>query len=192
MDRGDDAGEHGPRGPYLRFVLMIATSAVAMYALSYLNTYQASHVQYSEMRTYMALMMGAAMAVIMLGFMRGMYRSRRGNIAILTGAALVFFGCLWLVRSQETVQEGSYMRAMIPHHSIAILTSERADIRDHRVCQLAEGIITAQRREIKDMEWLLDDIDEHGLARTAEDARRRPLPEHHGAEGRSGCMAPAK
>jgi Domain of unknown function (DUF305) len=135
----------------------------------------------------MALMMGGAMGVIMLSFMLGMYRNRRVNIAIFVGAAALFVVSLWLVRSQTTVQDESYMKSMIPHHSIAILTSERAEIEDYRVCQLAEEIIAAQRREIKEMEWLIDDIEEHGALATAEAAEQRPVPAFEGAATRSGC-----
>ena len=111
---------------YWRFGAMIATSVVVMFAIKYLSTYEWSHVWYSETRTYMALMMGGAMGVIMLGFMLGMYRNRRINIAIFVGAAALFAVSLWLVRSQTTVQDTSYMKSMIPHHSIAILTSEQS------------------------------------------------------------------
>jgi uncharacterized protein (DUF305 family) len=88
-----------------------------------------------------------------------MYRDRRANAAILVGSALVFSGALWLVRSQTTVQDVSYMRAMIPHHSIAILTSERSEISDPRVRELADEIIEAQRREIDEMKALIEDLD---------------------------------
>ena len=59
-----------------------------------------------------------------------------------------------------------YMRAMIPHHSIAIMTSERAHIRDPRVRELAKGIIVAQRREIAEMKYLIADIDKNGVRTT--------------------------
>ena len=144
---------------YRRFAGMIAASTVIMYGLMYLNTYQWSHVHFSETRLYMALLMGATMAVVMLAFMWSMYRERVVNLAIVGGAVIVFAGSLWLVRSQATVGEVSYMRAMIPHHSIAILTSERADIRDPRVRQLADEIIEAQRREIAEMETLIADLE---------------------------------
>jgi uncharacterized protein (DUF305 family) len=52
------------------------------------------------------------------------------------------------------------MKAMIPHHSIAILTSERANITDPRVRKLADDIIKAQRREIGEMEGLIRNIDD--------------------------------
>jgi len=130
--------------PYLRFSLMILTSTVVMFILMYLNTYAWEHVFFSETRAYMAIMMGAVMAVIMLAYMLGMYPDRGLNIAILGGAALVFGLTLWLIRSQVTVSGASYMRAMIPHHSIAIMTSGRAHIRDARVRKLADEIIEAQ------------------------------------------------
>ena len=147
------------RGSYGRFLAMIGASTVVMFGLMYLNTYAIDHVEWSETRAYMALVMGAAMAVVMLAFMRGMYRDRRYNLAILGGAAVVFAGALWLVRSQRTVDDVAYMRAMIPHHSIAILTSERAHIEDPRVRKLADGIIATQRREIAEMQALIDDLD---------------------------------
>jgi hypothetical protein len=107
----------------------------------------------------MALLMGATMAVIMLGFMWSMYRKRALNIAIFVVAAGVFALTLWLVRSQATVNELDYMRAMIPHHSIAVMTSERAQIDDPRVRKLADEIIAAQRREIAEMKYLIAQLD---------------------------------
>jgi uncharacterized protein (DUF305 family) len=144
---------------YLRFAAMIATSTVVMFGLMYLNTYAASHVWFSQTRMWMALYMGAAMAAVMLAFMLGMYRDTKLNTAIFAGAALVFSGSLYLVRSQDTVGDEAWMKAMIPHHSIAILTSERAEISDPRVRKIADGIIEAQRREIAEMEALIADLD---------------------------------
>lgn len=145
---------------YARFALMIATSAVVMFGLMYLHTYSADHLFFSETRAYMALIMGAGMAVVMLLFMIHMYDDGRKNAAILVSAAIVFAGALWLVRSQQTVDDVSYMRAMIPHHSIAILTSERARIRDPRVRELADEIIKTQRREISEMKQLIAELED--------------------------------
>jgi len=138
---------------------MIATSTVVMFGLMYLNSYQLDHVFFSETRTYMALVMGASMAVIMLAFMIKMYANRRVNIGIFVASAVVFSFALWLVRSQATIEDVSYMKAMIPHHSIAILTSERAHISDPRVRKLADQIIESQRREILEMKALINDLE---------------------------------
>jgi uncharacterized protein (DUF305 family) len=172
QERSDDM-----RGMYLRFGGMIATAMAAMYLLTYVNTYEFDHVRWSETRFYMTFVMGAAMAVIMLGFMRGMYTNRMANLGILAGSAVVFILAIWLVRSQATVEDRSYMRAMIPHHSIAILTSERATIDDVRVRELADEIITSQQREIAEMDWLIDDIGANGLARTDAEADARLVPD---------------
>jgi uncharacterized protein (DUF305 family) len=144
---------------YARFAGMIATSTVAMFGLMYLNTYRLEHVFWSETRAYMALVMGATMAVIMLAWMLSMYGNRKANVAIFAGAFVVFALALTLVRSQTTVDDMAYMRAMIPHHSIAILTSERARISDPRVRKLADGIIESQRREIAEMKMLIAELD---------------------------------
>jgi len=149
---------------YGRFFAMIVTSTVVMFGLMYLNTYALDHVFFSQTRTWMAVYMGAVMAIIMLAFMLGMYSRKRLNIAIFAGAAVTFALSLWLVRSQETVDDLAWMRAMIPHHSIAILTSERADISDPRVRALADAIIEAQLSEIAEMKRYIADIEANGEA----------------------------
>lgn len=154
---------------YLRFGAMIVTATIVMYGLMYLNSYALDHVWFSQTRVWMAFVMGAVMAVIMLGFMLNMYKDARVNVAIVVASAGIFAAALWLVRSQETVADISYMKAMIPHHSIAILTSERAHIRDPRVRKLADGIIEAQVEEIAEMEQLIADLERNPVPADAPD-----------------------
>lgn len=144
---------------YKRFFAMIGTSTIVMFGLMYLNTYAFEHIYFSETRAYMAILMGATMAIVMLAFMLGMYKNRAVNIGIFAGAIAVFALSLFLVRSQTTVGQVSYMKAMIPHHSIAIMTSERAKITDPRVRELADEIIDAQRREIAEMRYLIEELE---------------------------------
>ena len=144
---------------YIRFLAMIATSTAVMFGLMYLNTYAYEHIFYSETRAYMAIVMGSTMAIIMLGFMLNMYKDKKINIAIFIIAIILFTGSLYLVRSQITVNQTSYMKAMIPNHSIAIMTSERAKIIDPRVRELADSIIEAQRREIAEMRYLIRELE---------------------------------
>lgn len=143
---------------YLRFGAMIVTATAIMLGLMYLNTYAFDHIFWSETRFYMAILMGAVMAVVMLAFMLDMYKNRTVNYAILVSALVIFGASLFLVRSQTTVQDVSWMKAMIPHHSIAILTSERAEISDPRVRKLADEIIKAQKLEIAEMKALIADM----------------------------------
>ena len=145
--------------PYVKFTLMILTSTVVMYIMMYFNTYEWDHIYFSETRAYMALYMGAAMAVIMLAFMTNMYKKTKINLMIYGLSVLMFAVGIWGVRSQATVNQVSWMKAMIPHHSIAILTSSRADIEDPRVRELADGIIETQEREIKEMKALIEELE---------------------------------
>lgn len=145
---------------YNRFFAMIGTSTAVMFGLMYSTVYRFDHIWYSQTRFWMALYMGATMAVIMLGFMLSMYGDKRKNTAIFAGSAVLFASTLFLARDQTTVDDVSWMKAMIPHHSIAILTSERADIDDPRVRQLADEIIKAQREEIAEMERLIADLED--------------------------------
>jgi hypothetical protein len=149
--------------PYVRFGLMIAVSTLVMFALMYFNTYEFAHVRFSEARAWMALVMGAAMAIVTLGFMWSMYKNRALNLTIVAGAALAFAASLFLVCSQQTVDNIGYMKAMIPHHSIAVMTSERARIHDPRVRQLADQILRTQIREIGEMETLINELQANPL-----------------------------
>lgn len=158
MQEHQREGHGGGRG-YARFGAMIATSTGVMFVLMYLNTYALDHVFWSQTRAWMALLMGATMGIVMLAFMRGMYRDRTKNAMILAGCAAAFAVALFLVRSQASVDQVSWMRAMIPHHSIAILTSERAHITDPRVKDLSRRIVETQRKEIAEMKALIRDLE---------------------------------
>lgn len=151
--------------PYVKFTLMILTSTIVMFIMMYFNTYQLDHVYFSETRAYMALYMGAVMAIIMLAFMSNMYKKTKINLLVYGISVVMFAVGLWGVRSQATVDQVDWMQAMIPHHSIAILTSSRADIEDPRVRQLADGIIEAQKREIAEMQALIEELEQTAIYR---------------------------
>lgn len=182
MSHEDNHQEHSSKNaPYIRFALMIATSMVVMFLLMYLHSYQIlDHAWFSETRLFMTMIMGGGMIVVMLLYMLKMYKNTTKNIITIAIAFVLLAGGIALVRSQITVSDRDYMEGMIPHHSIAILTSERAQIKDVRVRMLADEIIEAQRREIKEMEWLIADIKANGIADTQANAEARPVPEFKG------------
>ena len=142
---------------YWKFLLMIVVSTVIMFGMMYLNVYSIDHLFFSRTRVFMALMMGAVMAIIMLLFMWKMYENKTLNKIILGVSVLVFAGSLFMVRSQTTVSDVAWMKAMIPHHSIAILTSKRANLKDPEVKKLANDIIEAQEKEIEQMKKLIEE-----------------------------------
>jgi Na+/melibiose symporter-like transporter len=145
---------------YTKFVGMLAASFVAMYVTMYLNTYAIDHVYFSLTRFYMSCLGISTMAIIMYVAMRGMYQNKKKNIAIIVGSIALFLAALGLVRVQAPIiGDVLWMKAMIPHHSIAILTSERADIQDPEVKQLAEDIIKAQRMEIEEMKQMIERLE---------------------------------
>lgn len=146
-------------GRYGRFWAMVATSTAVGWGAMYLNTYELDHVFFSWTRVFMAMIMAGVMTAVMMGFMWGMYPDKRANYGVLALAAALFVTGLALVRSQATVGDVAWMRAMIPHHSIALLTSNRARIEDPRVRQLADQIIASQEREIAEMKALIADLD---------------------------------
>lgn len=176
------------RRMYIRFAAMIATAVVVMYGVMYAGTYAWDHVRFSESRVFMALTMGGTMGLVMLGWMLNMYRNMRWNLVIVGASVLALAGAIFLDRSQATVQDRSFMSGMIPHHSLAITRSERAQLDDVRVCILAVEISEAQRREIAEMDWLIDDIAANGAATTEEEAAARPVPDF-GGDAERRCAA---
>ena len=140
---------------YLKFALMMACSFIFMYAAMFFNVDKLSHIYLSQSRTLMALYMVAPMAIIMLLFMLGMYTNKRINTLIIIGGLVVGLGAVFLFRTQTTVKDVQYMKAMIPHHSIAILVSENATFEDPETAKLAQDIIDAQKREIAQMEQII-------------------------------------
>jgi len=145
------------KNQYTKFVGMLVASFIAMYITMYLNTYTIDHVYFSLTRFYMSCLGIATMAIIMFVAMRNMYQNKKKNIVIVLGSIVLFGTALGLVRAQAPiVGDVLWLRAMIPHHSIAILTSERADIQDPEVKQLADDIIQAQKKEIEEMKAMLN------------------------------------
>ncbi len=156
----ENSNQHSKSNSYTKFILMLAASFIAMYITMYLNTYEIDHVYFSLTRFYMVCLGISAMALIMFFFMRKMYQNKKKNIAILLGSLILFVGALGLVRAQSPiVGDVLWMKAMIPHHSIAILTSERADIKDPEVRKLADDIIEAQRKEITEMKAMINRLE---------------------------------
>jgi hypothetical protein len=173
---------------YLRFAAMILTGMVLMYFTMFAGSWELGHVRWSESRFFMTLTMGGAMVVVMLAWMLHMYKNPKANLAIIIGGILLLGGGIALDRSQVTVDDTDFMSAMIPHHSLAITRSERAGLEDVRVCELAVEISEAQRREIDEMEWLIQDIRENGPVTTPELAQARTVPTFEAPADRS-CPA---
>ena len=144
---------------YTTFILMLVCSAISMYTTMYFNTYELSHVFFSWTRMYMTFIGISGMAIIMFLFMKKMYTNKTKNAAIVLGSILLISISTFLVRQQIPIQDVKWMKAMIPHHSIAILTSNKANLKDPEVKKLASEIIEAQKREIKEMKKMIERLE---------------------------------
>jgi hypothetical protein len=162
--------QHSMKMGWGRFAAMIAISVVIMFILMYQLVYESDHVMFSLNRLLASLIMGMVMAILMLGFMWSMYEGQALKVSLLAGAAVLGAILLYVNRQQSMVDDTRFMKAMIPHHSIAINNARKADIRDPRVRELADSIISSQTREIREMKLLIQDIEQHGRRGNA------PLP----------------
>lgn len=162
--------QHMRKMSWTRFAAMIATSTVIMFFLMYQLVYSSDHVMFSVNRFLAALVMGSVMTAVMLGFMWSMYEGKTSKVIVLAAATLAGIGLLAVNRSQSMIGDVTFMRAMIPHHSIAINNARKAEISDPRVRELADEIISSQVREIAEMKLLIEDIGQNG------ERGERPLP----------------
>lgn len=145
--------------PYIKFLFMMLVSFMMMYGIMFLNVAEIDHILLSTTRTYMSLLMVAPMAISMMLFMWGMYENKRLNTVIILGAAIVFIVVLTALRTQTPIKDVQYMKAMIPHHSSAIMVSENATFEDHETAELAKQIIEAQEREIAQMKRIIERLE---------------------------------
>lgn len=157
-----DQQHHEMKMGWGRFAAMIAMSTIVMFFLMYHLVYSAEHAMFSLNRLLSALIMGAVMTVVMLGFMWNMYRGQGAKVVVLAVSALAAVALLATNRNQTLVDDTAFMNAMIPHHSIAINNARKARISDPRIRELADKIIISQVREIAEMKALVHDIDTNG------------------------------
>jgi hypothetical protein len=151
-------------GNYLKFLLLLALSFMIMYGVMFLNIAQIDHLYLSTTRFYMTLLMIAPMAIVMVLFMPMMYKNRRLNLVIIVSGTAVFFLSLALLRNQVFINDTQYMKAMIPHHSSAIMVSQQADLKDPRVQELAKRIAESQKKEIAEMKEILRSLEDDNQA----------------------------
>ena len=144
---------------YNKLYLMVGATSILMYGVMYLNNYSLEHLYFSQTRIYMVAMMASIMMLAMLYFMRKTYRHKAKNYITVGISLFLFASSFYLVRSQDTIDDVAWMKAMIPHHSTAILTSERANLADPRVRHLAREIIANQESEIIMMRRYIDELE---------------------------------
>jgi len=121
----------------------------------FLNVDEANHIYLGTTRTYMASLMVSSMAIVMMLMMGKMYPNKRLNTGIILGGVVLFGLVPAGLRTQTPIGDVQYMKAMIPHHSSAILVSKNANLKHPEVIKLSEGIIALQKKEIADMKAVL-------------------------------------
>ena len=143
---------------YKKLMLTLIISFFIMYLVMFLNITEFSHYYTSITRIYMAILMVAPMAVVMILMMGKMYPNKKMNAGIIMASIAVFILTLAALRTQTPINDVQYMKAMIPHHSSAILTSKKANIQDPDVKKLSEEIIKAQEEEIAEMKAKINEL----------------------------------
>jgi uncharacterized protein (DUF305 family) len=149
--------EHSMQGHhYRRLLLMMVLSFIAMYVLMYAMVDRFADVFNSVNQVYMAGLMAAAMLIIELLVMGGMYPNRQWNMVLVAVGAVALVGFWLATRQQAAIGDRQFLRSMIPHHSGAILMCREAKLTDPEIRTLCESIIAGQQAEIDQMTGLLE------------------------------------
>lgn len=145
--------------PYKALAATVGIHFFIMLALTYSGVFRFEHIYLNLNRFYMAVIMVAPMVILMMIFMGRMFGNKKLNIALYSLSAVLFIGGFFAIRSQALVGNEQFLKSMIPHHSIAIKTCEKADITDAEIKQLCKEIVEAQREEISQMEDIMKRLD---------------------------------
>jgi uncharacterized protein (DUF305 family) len=141
--------------PYKKLLLTLSINAVVMFFITYAMIAAPEHFYFNINRVYMALMMVAPMAILMLITMRSMYQDKVLNYALHAFFFLLLVATFTLARTQTPVGNRQFLRSMIPHHSSAILMCEEAAITDPEIVRLCSQIVKSQEEEIAQMRAIL-------------------------------------
>ena len=148
-------GAHKGQNHYGRLAIELTLDFVVMYLVMFTMIATLSHFRFNLNNVYMTLMMVAPMTIIMLVSMRSMFPSQRLNGLIIAGATAVFLLSFLGMRTQAGIGNSEFLRAMIPHHSGAIMMCEQASITDPEILALCQEITKSQKAEIAQMEAIL-------------------------------------
>ena len=113
--------DHSDRGTgrtsaYLMLALNLLISGIVMYLVMFTMIDGPTEFYNNLNMAYMAVMMVAPMAILMVSMMGAMYQSRAVNIAIIIGSAGLFAAAFVCMRQQTAIDDVQFLRSMIPHH----------------------------------------------------------------------------
>lgn len=146
---------HKKMRPYAKLAWMGLAHLPIMYVIMFAMVDTWGDVFHNVNTLYMALMMAAPMVAIMPFTMKEMYPDKRKNALVVLGSFFVLMVSFAGIRYQWGVGDGQFIRSMIPHHSGAILMCRDASITDGELKNLCENISRGQRKEIDDMNRIL-------------------------------------
>ncbi|MDX0480118.1 DUF305 domain-containing protein [Sinorhizobium medicae] len=138
---------------YLKYALNLLISLVIMYLVMFTIIDGINDFYNNPNMFYMAIMMVAPMAMLMLLMMAPMYPRKRLNLALHLAFAILFIAAFTFMRMQTFVGDAQFLRSMI--HSGAILMCRESSLADPEIAALCERIIDSQKREIAEMNRIL-------------------------------------
>lgn len=156
---GSSMSQKDMRHHYVMLAVNLGLSLIVMYLAMFAMIFSWGEFIQNINFFYMALVMWAPMAIIMLLTMRSMYMNKKLNLVLYAAFAAVFALSLLGIRAQGLVGDRQFVASMIPHHSGAVLMCKEASLKDRELrdlCYGPNGIIASQMREIDQMKAIKD------------------------------------
>jgi uncharacterized protein (DUF305 family) len=140
---------------YKHLAIELLIDGGIMFLVMYAMVATGKHIYLNNNNLYMTLMMVAPMGLVMLIAMRHMYPNKKLNLVLYVVFIALFLASPYAMRTQALVGNGQFLRAMIPHHSGALLMCKESSITDPEIIALCKQIEASQSAEIAQMEKIL-------------------------------------
>lgn len=138
---------------------MVVLHFIIMFILMYSMVDVFENVYLNLNKVYMAAIMTAPMLILEILLMGSMYENKKALNILLAISAVAMIIVFFFIRQQTFIYDKEFLRAMIPHHSSAILMCNKASLEDDEIKELCKSIVVAQQTEIDLMEKILSRLD---------------------------------
>lgn len=143
---------------YSVWFMMIFSFIIQFVIMSIIMTNSVNNITFSMGKFYISIIMALLMGLLEVGMFDLHMYGRIVSFPYYSSLSFSLVVFLYLYRNQIYIEDEDYLKEMIEHHSMALLTSEEIlqKTQSDRVRKLAENIVSTQDKEINYMKQLLD------------------------------------
>ena len=140
------------------WMMVVASFIIQFFIMSLIMSNSVSNITFSVGKFYISVIMALLMGLIEV--IMHDYHMHLFSLPYYLSLAIALSLFLYLYKTQQYILDEDYLKEMIEHHSMALLTSEEIlqKTKSERVRKLAENIVSTQEAEIKYMKQMLTNM----------------------------------